>query len=89
MDVYGGGQSGDISDGDDSEIAAMSPSRDVLCSDCVSPHLVTRYHLHHPGNRQIPVSGDSGGAEHRDICFHLAASATKSPRGSYLPFEKV
>ena len=26
MDVYGGGQSGDISDGDDSEIAAMSPS---------------------------------------------------------------
>ena len=25
MDVYGGGQSGDISDGDDSEIAVMSP----------------------------------------------------------------
>ena len=26
LDVYGGGQSGDISDGDDSEIAVMSPS---------------------------------------------------------------
>ena len=63
MDVYGGGQSGDISDGDDSEIVVMSPVRDVLCSDCVSPHLVTRYHLHHPGNRQIAASGDSGGAE--------------------------
>ena len=26
MDVYGGGQSGDISDGDDSEIVVMSPA---------------------------------------------------------------
>ena len=31
MDVYGGGQSGDISDGDDSEIAVMSPAC-VPCS---------------------------------------------------------